>query len=47
MSTKAGEVHTPAGLLARVTARILALCACVNLNQRLGLPSRELVTYAD
>ena len=39
--------RTPAGLLTRVTARILALCACVNLNQRLGLPSRELVTYAD
>jgi Transposase DDE domain len=33
--------RTPAGLLARVTARILALCACINLNQRLGLPSRD------
>ena len=39
--------RTPAGLLARVTARILALCACVNLNQRLGLPSRQLTAYAD
>ena len=39
--------RTPAGLLARVTARILALCACVNLNQRLGLNSRSLTAYAD
>jgi hypothetical protein len=39
--------RTPAGLLARVTARILALCACINLNQRLGLASRELTPYAD
>jgi hypothetical protein len=39
--------RTPAGLLARVTARILALCASINLNQRLGLPSRELAAYAD
>ena len=39
--------RTPAGLLARVTARILALCAAINLNQRLGLPSRELTAYAD
>ena len=39
--------RTPAGLLTRVTARILALCACVNLNQRLGLTSRSLVLYAD
>jgi hypothetical protein len=39
--------RTPAGLLARLTARILALCACINLNQRLGLTSRELVAYAD
>lgn len=39
--------RTPAGLLARVTARILALCACINLNQRLGLPSRELAAYTD
>jgi Transposase DDE domain len=39
--------RTPEGLLTRVTARILALCACINLNQRLGLPSRELAPYAD
>lgn len=39
--------RTPAGLLARVTARILALCACVNLNQRLGLTSRTLTPYID
>jgi len=39
--------RTPAGLLARVTARILALCACINLNQRLGLTSRTLTPYTD
>jgi hypothetical protein len=39
--------RTPAGLFARITARILALCACINLNQRLGLPSRQLAAYAD
>ncbi len=38
--------RTPAGLLARVTARILALCACINLNQRLGLTNRALTPYA-
>ncbi len=38
--------RTPAGLLARITARILALCACVNLNQQLGLASRSLTPYA-
>jgi hypothetical protein len=37
----------PAGLLTRVAARILALWACINLNQRLGLPSRELSPYAE
>lgn len=37
--------RTPAGLLACVTARVLALCACV--NQHLGRPSRELTAYAD
>jgi len=37
--------RTPAGLLARVTARILALCACINLNQRLGLNGRSLTAY--
>lgn len=39
--------RTPAGLLARITARILALCAAINLNQRLGRPSRELAAYTD
>ena len=39
--------RTPAGLLTRITARILALCAAINLNQRLGRPSRELAAYAD
>lgn len=39
--------RTPDGLLARVTARILALCAAINLNQRLGLPSRQLAAYTD
>jgi Transposase DDE domain len=39
--------RTPAGLLTRITARIVALCACINLNQRLGLPSRELAAYTD
>jgi hypothetical protein len=34
-------------LFTRITARILALCACINLNQRLGLPARELVANAD
>ena len=39
--------RTPAGLLARITARILALCACINLNQRLGLTNRSLAAYTD
>jgi hypothetical protein len=39
--------RTPAGLLARITARVLALCACVNLNQQLGLSSRSLTPYTD
>ncbi len=39
--------RTPAGLLARITARILALCAAISLNQRLGLNSRELTAYTD
>jgi hypothetical protein len=39
--------RTPAGLLARITARILALCAAINLNQRLGLNNRELTAYTD
>jgi hypothetical protein len=39
--------RTPDGLLTRITARVLALCAAINLNQRLGLPSRELAAYTD
>jgi hypothetical protein len=39
--------RTPAGLLARVSARVLALCACINLNQRLGLNSRQLTAYTE
>jgi hypothetical protein len=39
--------RTPAGLLARVTARILALCAAINHNQRHGHTSRTLAPYAD
>lgn len=39
--------RTPAGLLTRITARILALCTCINLNQRLGLTSRSLTAYTD
>jgi hypothetical protein len=38
--------RTPADLLTRITARILALCAAINLNQRLGLPGRSLTAYA-
>jgi hypothetical protein len=38
--------RTPTGLLARIAARILALCACINLNQRLGLNGRSLTAYA-
>jgi hypothetical protein len=38
--------RTPAGLLARVSARILALCACINLNQTLGLTGRSLTAYS-
>jgi hypothetical protein len=37
--------RTPAGLLARLSARILALCACINHNQRLGLTGRSLTAY--
>lgn len=39
--------RTPAGVLARIAARILTLCACVSLNWQLGLPPRTLVVYAD
>jgi hypothetical protein len=37
--------RTPAGLRARVGARILALAACVWLNHYLGRPTRSLVAY--
>lgn len=39
--------RTPQGLLARVAARILALCACISLNWQLGLSPRALTPYAD
>jgi hypothetical protein len=37
--------RTPDGLLARVAARILALCAPIHLNWQTGRPPRELVAY--
>lgn len=36
---------TPAGLSARILARIVALCAAIHLNWQLGRPPRELVGY--
>jgi hypothetical protein len=36
---------TPAGLSARILARIVALCAAIHLNRQLGKPPRELVGY--
>jgi Transposase DDE domain len=36
---------TPAGLLTRIAARILALCAAIHLNWQTGQPPRRLVTY--
>jgi hypothetical protein len=39
--------RTPAGLLTRITARILSLCAAIHLNQQLGRPSRDLTAYTD
>jgi hypothetical protein len=36
---------SPAGLLARVAARILALCTAIHLNWQTGRPPRELVAY--
>ena len=47
LSLERHGARTPAGLLTRETARILALCACVNLNQHLGLTSRSLTPYID
>ena len=39
------HARTPAGLLTRITARILALCAAIHLNWQTGRPPRELVAY--
>ena len=39
------RARTPAGLLTRITARILALCAAIHLNWQTGRPPRELVAY--
>jgi len=36
---------TPAGLSARILARVVALCAAIHLNWQLGKPPRELVGY--
>jgi hypothetical protein len=36
---------SPAGLLTRIAARVLALCAAIHLNWQLGLPPRQLVGY--
>lgn len=36
---------SPAGLSARILARIVALCAAIHLNWQLGKPPRELVGY--
>lgn len=38
--------RTPAGLFARISARVLALCAAIHLNWQLGRPARSLATYA-
>ena len=37
--------RTPAGLLTRILARILALSAAIHLNWQLGQPSRALSAY--
>jgi hypothetical protein len=39
--------RTPDGILARVAARILALCTSINPNWQLGLPPRTLTPYTD
>jgi hypothetical protein len=36
---------TPAGLISRIAARVLALCAAIHLNWQTGQPPRQLVTY--
>ena len=40
------SARTPEGLLVRITARILALCAAIHLNWQLGRPPRSLAAYA-
>ena len=37
--------RTPAGLLTRIAARVLALSAAIHLNWHLGQPSRALTAY--
>ncbi len=37
--------RTPAGLCARIAARILALTAAIHLNWQLGQPTRTLTSY--
>jgi Transposase DDE domain len=37
--------RTPAGLIARITARILALNTAIHLNWQLGQPTRQLSSY--
>jgi hypothetical protein len=39
------HARTADGLLARITARILALCAAIHLNWQTGRPPRELAPY--
>lgn len=39
------RARTPHGLLSRIAARILALCAAIHLNWQTGRPPRELVAY--
>jgi hypothetical protein len=37
--------RTPAGLITRITARVLALCAAIHLNWQLGQHTRALSVY--
>lgn len=39
------RARTPSGLLTRITARVLALCAAIHLNWQTGRPPRQLATY--
>jgi Transposase DDE domain len=45
LSLERHGARTPHGLYTRVTIRLLALTACIRLNQQLGRPSRALVDY--